>query len=220
VKKRSPNLPEKRAKNVAFIDHLDEQVGQVLDVLKETGLEQNTLVVFSADNGGSIPHGQNNDPWRGGKQDHYDGGLRIPFLMRWPALIKPGSKNDYAGLNFDLFPTFIELAGGKPSIDLDAVSLVPIIKGENITSTRELYFTRREGGMAYGGKSYEALIRGEWKLLQNTPFAPLELYNIKSDPQEKNNLASNEPRVLNELSGILRTHIQRGGSTPWQKPRE
>ena len=220
VKKRSPNLPEKRAKNVAFIDHLDQQVGQVLDVLKETGLEQNTLVVFSADNGGSIPHGQNNDPWRGGKQDHYDGGLRIPFLMRWPALIKPGSKNDYAGLNFDLFPTFIELAGGKPSIDLDAVSLVPIIKGENITSTRELYFTRREGGMAYGGKSYEALIRGEWKLLQNTPFAPLELYNIKSDPQEKNNLASNEPRVLNELSGILRTHIQRGGSTPWQKPRE
>lgn len=217
VKQRSPQLGEKRASNVAFVEHLDHHIGMVLDVLKDAGLEENTVVVFSADNGGSIPHGQNNDPWRGGKQDHYDGGLRIPFLIRWPALIKAGSKSDYVGLNFDIFPTFIELAGGKPSLELDAVSLVPILKGESISSMRELYFTRREGGPTYGGKTYEALIWGEWKLMQNSPFGSLELYNIKSDPQEKNNLASKEPRVFNELSKMLRMHIQRGGSTPWQK---
>ena len=218
VRQRAPHLNEKRATNVAFVEHLDDRIGRVLQVLKETGLEQNTVVVFSADNGGSIPHGQNNDPWRGGKQDHYDGGLRIPFLVRWPAQVKPGSKSDYAGLNFDLFPTFVELAGGSPSGKLDAVSLVPILKGGTIDAPRELYFTRREGGKAYGGKSYEALIRGDWKILQNDPYSTLELYNLKSDPQEKNNLASKAPKVFNELSTSLRNHIQRGGSTPWQKP--
>lgn len=218
VRSRAPQLNEKRATNVAFVEHLDDRIGRVLQVLKETGLEQNTLVVFSADNGGSIPHGQNNEPWRGGKQDHYDGGLRIPFMVRWPAQVKPGSKSDYAGLNFDLFPTFVELAGGSPTRKLDAVSLVPILKGGTIDAPRELYFTRREGGKAYGGKSYEALIRGDWKIMQNDPFSALELYNLKSDPQEKNNLASKAPKVFNELSTLLRNHIQRGGSIPWQKP--
>ena len=96
--------------NVAFVEHLDDGIGQVLAMLKKTGLDQNTLVVFTADNGGSLPHAQNNDPWRDGKQSHYDGGLRVPFMVRWPGHVRPGSRSDYAGLNFDLFPTFLELA--------------------------------------------------------------------------------------------------------------
>jgi len=219
VKARAPQLDEKRAKNVAFIEHLDFNIGRVLTVLKESGLEQNTLVVFSADNGGSLPHAQNNDPWRGGKQDHYDGGLRVPFMMRWPAQIKAGSRSDYAGLNFDLFPTFVELAGGKPLPDLDAVSLVPVLKGGTISTPRDLYFVRREGGPQYGGKSYEAIIRGDWKLMQNSPFSPLELYNLKTDPQEQTNLATTNKKIVNELGAALRQHIQRGGAVPWQAPR-
>jgi arylsulfatase A-like enzyme len=218
VKQRAPQLDEKRAKNVAFVEHLDYGIGRVLAALKASGLEQNTVVVFTADNGGSLPHAQNNDPWRGGKQDHYDGGLRVPFMVRWPAQIKPGSRNDYAGLNFDLFPTFLELAGAKPSPGLDAVSLVPVLKGGTIPAPRDLYFVRREGGPQYGGKSYEAIIRGDWKLMQNNPFSPLELYNLKTDPQEKVNLAASNKQKLNELATALRQHIQRGGATPWQKP--
>lgn len=218
VKARAPQLEEKRAMNVAFVEHLDDCIGRVLSVLKETELAENTVVVFSADNGGSLPHSQNNDPWRGGKQDHYDGGLRVPFVMRWPAQIKPGSRSDYQGLNFDLFPTFLELAGARPSPDLDAVSLVPILKGGAITTPRELYFVRREGNKMYGGKNYEALIRGDWKLMQNDPYSPLELYDLKNDPEEKNNLAAKAPKVFNQLAESLRKHIQRGGSTPWQKP--
>ena len=217
VKQRAPQLDEKRALNVAFVEHLDDRIGQILSVLKESGLEQNTVVVFTSDNGGSLPHGQNNDPWRGGKQDHYEGGLRVPFLVRWPAQIQAGSRSDYAGLNFDLFPTFLEIAGAKAPAGLDAVSLVPVFKGETRAAPRDLYFVRREGGTAYGGKSYEALIRGDWKLLQNNPYSPLELYNLKDDPQEKNNLATKAPKVFNELSASLRLHIQRGGVTPWQK---
>ena len=220
VKERHPALDEKRAANVAFVEHLDHCIGRVLASLDELGLTENTVVVFSADNGGSLPHGQSNAPWRDGKQSHYDGGLRVPFLMRWPAKITAGSKSGYAGLNFDLVPTFLELAGAKSSEpeQLDAVSLVPLLEGKAMQENRELYFVRREGGKAYGGRDYQAIIRGEWKLLQNDPYSPLELYHLKNDPGETTNLATKAPKISNELSSALSRHIQRGGSTPWQKP--
>ncbi|MEX2026937.1 MAG: sulfatase-like hydrolase/transferase, partial [Pirellulaceae bacterium] len=190
VKQRSPGLDDKRARNVALVEHLDDGIGRVLAALKEAGLDKNTLVVFTADNGGSLPHAQNNDPWRDGKQSHYDGGLRVPFVMRWPERIQARSHSDYSGLNFDLFPTFLELAGAEPPGELDAVSLVPLLSGGTVSMPRDLYFVRREGGNAYGGKSYEAIIRGDWKLMQNDPYSPLELYNLRDDPQEKHNLAA------------------------------
>jgi arylsulfatase A-like enzyme len=219
VKRRAPELPEKRALNVAFIEHLDDAIGRVLTALKETGLDRNTLVVFSADNGGSLPHAQSNDPWRDGKQSHYDGGLRVPFMARWPGVIAAGSRSDYAGLTFDAGATFIEAAGVARPADLDAVSLLPILRGgAPDPKPRDLYFVRREGGPGYGGKSYEALIRGDWKLMQNSPYAPLELYNLKDDPQERNNVIQQHPAVARDLESSLRTHIQRGGATPWQPP--
>ena len=84
--------------------------------------------------------------------------------------------------------------------------------------SRELYFVRRDGGAAYGGKSYEAIIRDGWKLMQNDPYSPLELYNLRDDPREQHNLAAINKKVFNELSTALGSHIQRGGATPWQKP--
>jgi arylsulfatase A-like enzyme len=218
VKQRAPEMEEKRARNVAFVEHLDAGIGRVLAALEETGLAENTVVVFAADNGGSLPHAQNNDPWRGGKQDHYDGGLRVPCMVRWPARVKPGSRSDYAGLVFDFFPTLLELAGRKPAAGLDAVSLVPVLDGGTITTPRDLYFVRREGGPTYGGNSYEALIRGDWKLLRNDPYSPLELYHLKQDPREKHNLAATRRGKFEELAAELRLHVQRGGITPWQPP--
>ena len=218
VRQRAPEMDERRARNVAFVEHLDYGIGRVLAVLKETDLDKNTVVVFTADNGGSLPHAQNNDPWRDGKQSHYDGGLRVPFMVRWPGQIEPGSRCEYAGLVFDVFPTFLELAGARPAEGLDAVSLTPLLEGEEITAPRDLYFTRREGGLKYGGKSYEAIIRGDWKLLQNDPYSPLELYHLKDDPLEQHNLAGRNTKVVRELATSLRAHIQRGGATPWQKP--
>lgn len=218
VKQRAPEMDEARARNVAFVEHLDDGIGRVLAALDDSGLAENTVVVFTADNGGSLPHAQNNDPWRGGKQEHYDGGLRVPFMVRWPGKIQPGTRSDYAGLVFDLFPTFTELAGAKPAEGLDAISLVPILKGGAITVPRDLYFVRREGGFKYGGNSYEALIRGDWKLLRNDPFSPYELYHLKEDPQEKHNLAATNRKKFEELAVEIRRHIQRGGATPWQPP--
>jgi len=219
VRQRAPHLNEKRARNVAFVEHLDDNIGRVLATLGELGLDRNTVVVFTADNGGSLPDAQNNDPWRGGKQSHYDGGLRVPFMMRWPRGIAAGSRSDYQGLVFDLFPTFLELAGAALPADLDAVSLAPALRGQPMPPSRELYFVRREGGPAYGGKSYEAIIRDGWKLMQNDPYSPLELYNLNDDPYEQRNLAATHGERVKELAAALRMHVQRGGSTAWQKPR-
>ena len=218
VQQRAPDMPLARAKNVAFVEHLDHWIGKVLATLEETGLSDNTIVALSADNGGSLPHAQNNDPWRDGKTSHYDGGLRVPFLVRWPGVVPPGSTSDYQGLLFDLFPTAVEIAGGKASETIDAVSLLPLLHGESMPRDRDLYFVRREGGPAYAGKDYHAIVRGKWKLMQNNPFLPWELYDLDKDPQEQENLAAKRPELVRQLSDAIRNRIQIAGATPWQDP--
>jgi arylsulfatase A-like enzyme len=213
---RAPDAPEKRARAIAFAEHLDSALGRVLDTLTETGLAPRTLVVFTADNGGSLPHAQSNHPWRDGKQSHYDGGLRVPFAARWPGHLPPGSSSDYAGLVFDIFPTVLEAAGVPLPADLDAVSLLPLFRGQTLPAERELYFVRREGGPAYGGGAYEALIRGDWKLLRNSPFQPYELYHLGRDPGETTDLSGRERPVFQSLARALQRHIQRGGEAAWQ----
>ncbi len=103
--------------------------------------------------------------------------------------------------------------------ELNAVSLVPVLKDGSINHPRDLYFVRREGGASYGGNSYEAIIRGEWKLMQNDPFSPMELYNLTTNPHEKNNLATAHKKMFKQLSTALQKHIQGGGAMPWQKPQ-
>ena len=220
VRKRDPSLNDTRARNVALVEHLDHGIGRFLDRLEALGLGRDTVVVFTSDNGGSLPHGQSNAPWRDGKQSHYDGGLRVPFLVRWPRVIPPSCTSDYPGLIFDIFPTFLQLAGVESPPGLDAVSLVPILKGEPIADRgRDLYFVRREGG-PHGGNSYDAMIRGDWKLLRNDPYSPFELYDLRSDPGETRNVASQHPDRVRELSEALREHVRRGGRVPWQPPKD
>ncbi|MGB6220519.1 sulfatase family protein [Haloferula sp.] len=219
VRDREPELDEKRAMNVAFVEHLDDCIGKVLTAIKSAGLEEDTIVVFTSDNGGALHYAQNNDPWRGGKQEHYDGGLRVPFAVRWPGKIPAGGESNYQGLVFDLFPTFLELAGAEAPARIDAVSLVPILRGGELPNSRELYFVRREGGRRYGGKSYEAIIHDGWKLMQNDPFSPLELYHLEKDPEEKVDLAGSNQAKLGDLTDRLRKHIQMGGVVPWGQPR-
>lgn len=216
TRKRFPDLEEKRIRNIALVEHMDHHLGRVLEALEQLGMDKNTFVAFSSDNGGSLPHAQNNYPWRDGKQSHYDGGLKVPFVVRWPDQIPAGSRSDYQGLLFDLFPTALEIATGEVPNNLDAVSLTPLFRGEVMEQARDLYFVRREGGPAYGGKSYEAIVRGPWKLMQNSPYRPLELYHLGDDPAEERDLIDTNPPILNALRESLRKQIQRGGVVPWQ----
>ncbi len=218
VIKREQGITEKRAKLVALIEHLDEGIGQVMQTLKETGLAENTMVVFSSDNGGQLSAGANNGALRDGKQSMYEGGLKVPTAVVWPGKIKPGSQTGFRALSMDLFPTILELAGVKPADDLDGKSILPTLLGKQQPKLRNhLFFRRREGGLRYNGKTIEAVIRGDWKLLQNSPFEPLELYNLKQDPLEKNDLKTKAPRIYRELATALRREIQRYGEIPWQR---
>jgi arylsulfatase A-like enzyme len=214
---RFPNLDEKRVKNIAFVEHLDHNIGKLLDAMEDMELIDNTVIAFTSDNGGSLRHAQRNLPWRDGKQSHYDGGLRVPFLIRPTDQSLAGTKCDYAGLTFDLHATFLELAGAAPDVDADSVSLMPVLDGKQMPQQeRELYFVRREGGNRYVGHAYHAVIKGKWKLMQNDPFSPLELYDLESDPQETNDLVDQAPRVVASLKQALRKHVQRGGHVRWQ----
>lgn len=219
VRQRDPQLTEKRAGIVALIEHMDDGIGRVLDTLDQTGLARDTLLIFTSDNGGALEFAADNGPWRSGKQHMYEGGLRVPCAVRWPGRVKAGSQTDRIALSMDIFATALDVAGLRPGPGIDGVSFLPTLQGqEPQLPERELYFTRREGGALYGGKTIEALRRGDWKLLQNSPFAPLELYNLQRDPQESTNLANTEKKIFQELSAALRKQIQRGGSVPWQAP--
>lgn len=219
VKRREPAIAEQRARLVALIEHMDAGVGRVLEALDRLALAKNTLVIFTSDNGGMLPFGARNGPWRSGKAHMYEGGLRVPAIARWPGKIRPGASTDRIALSMDIFATCSEIAGVKPPRDIDGESFLPTLLGQSQPDTgRDLYFVRREGGIAYGGKTIEALRRGDWKLLQDSPFAPLELYNLRDDPGETTDLAGKQKKILQELDASLRLQLQRGGAVPWQPP--
>jgi arylsulfatase A-like enzyme len=219
VRRRRPELNEKRAKLVALIEQMDTGIGRVLATLDEQGISQNTLVVFTSDNGGLLNLGAVNGPWRSGKTHMYEGGLRVPCAIRWPATIKAGRHSQISALTMDLFATACDVAGIAVPKTIDGISLGRILRRDAETlPPRDLYFVRREGGNQYGGKTIEAFRRGDWKLVQDSPYAPLELFNLKSDPQEAANVADREKAIFNELSAALRKHVQRGGEVPWQVP--
>jgi arylsulfatase A-like enzyme len=217
VRARSPELPETRAKLAALIEHLDAGVGQVLAALESAGLDDETLVVFTSDNGGDLPAGATNGPLRDGKQSMYEGGLRVCTCVRWPGRVSAGSRTEFRALSMDLLPTFCDAAGVAIPHAIEGKSFLPTLRGQPQAELRDLwFFTRREGNARYQGKTIDAVIHGDWKLLQNSPFGPLELYNLKDDPREETDRSKSAPKVFAELSAELRRQIQRGGAVPWQ----
>lgn len=219
VQAREPDMGEKRAKLVALIEHMDDGIGRVLAALDESGQRENTVVVFSSDNGGQISVGANNGATREGKGTVYQGGIKVATIARWPGVIDAGSETDQMAMTMDLYPTIAEVAGVEVTHAIDGVSLVPTLKGKTQPELRSAsFFRRREGGNQYNGQTIDAVISGKWKLVHNTPWEPLELYNLEADPLEANDLSKKAPRVRNELSKALMRHRQRCGAVPWQKP--
>ena len=221
VKKREKGIDDTRAGLVAFIEHMDDGIGKVINALKESGQFDNTIIIFSSDNGGHLPSKANHGPLRDGKQSMYEGGLKVPTCISWPGKIKAGSVSRQAHLSMDLYPTLLELAGLKPRDSIEGRSFLAELMGDTRTfKERPLYFTRREGGTRYGGQPIYAIRAGDWKLLQNSPYEAYELYNLKDDPLEQNNLISQENEKYQYLNKLLMKHIQKGGQVPWQKPEE
>lgn len=221
VTKREPGIHPTRAKLVAFIEHMDAGIGKVIQALKQSGQYENTLVIFTSDNGGHRPSMANNGPYRRGKQSMYEGGLRVPTGVTWPNQIESNSSTDRVALTMDIFPTILELLEIEFNGPLDGLSFLPTLRGEQQPErTQPLYFSRREGGTRYGGLTVQAVRQGDWKLLQNSPFKPQELYNLENDPTEENNVIRRYPEKADELNALMMEFIQKGGAVPWQKPED
>ncbi|MDA0315224.1 MAG: sulfatase-like hydrolase/transferase, partial [Bacteroidetes bacterium] len=157
VRERDPALPEKRANLIAFIEHLDHGIGKVITSLKESGEYENTIIIFTSDNGGHLPDLANNGPLRDGKQSMYEGGLRVPTLVVWPGQIAAGSSTIQLNLSMDIYPTLLELAGVEIYHTIEGRSFLKTLLGNIVVEEeRVVYFTRREGGLTYGGKAYHA----------------------------------------------------------------
>jgi len=197
-----------RSAYAAMVSRLDAYVGQVLQKLKEAGIDKNTLVIFSSDNG---PHKEggydpdffnSNGPLRGIKRDLYEGGMREPMIAWWPGKIKAGGTSDYIGAFWDFLPTFAELAKTPQPKNIDGISIVPALLGQkNAPMHPWLYWEFHE----QGGK--QAVRMGKWKGVKlnvtSQPNGPIELYDLTTDEAEKNNVADKHPDVVAAIRKIM-----------------
>lgn len=197
-------VAEPKASYAALVIRMDDAVAKVTAKLREKGMHDNTLVIFTSDNGSHSEGGyqplmlDSSGPFRGHKRDLYEGGIRVPFVVRWPASIKPSQTSAHPSAFWDFLPTACEIAGAPVPAGLDGISFLSTLLGSGDEKPHDfLYWEFHE----QGGR--RALRSGDWKLVQyglaNTPPGPLELYNIKEDPAESNNLAAGHPDVLKSL---------------------
>ncbi len=190
-----------RADVVATIVALDQAVGRILDKLKQAGVDQNTIVFFTGDNGGHPENRSENTPLRDYKWTLYEGGIRVPFFAVYPGTFPAGLEFKHPVSTLDIFPTLAALTGAKAPANLDGVNLTPYLTGElDQPPHEELYFGIRSWGNTYLG----AVRQGDWKLVLTDGANP-ELYNLSNDVAEKNNLAAVETARIGELTGKWKT---------------
>ncbi len=213
VTAREKDIDRKRAKLVAFIEHLDHNIGKVLDELDRLGLAKNTLVIFTSDNGGLLRVGANNGPWRSGKTHVYEGGLRVPTCAAWPGTIASGTAAPLEALTMDIMPTVLAAAGAAPPADIEGRSFLPTLLGKaQEPFGRDDFFTWLQRGKK------KAMIRGHWKLVCDTPGKPFELYDLKKDPREENDLAATRPEKFAEMKKAMADQMARAAKVPWTRP--
>jgi arylsulfatase A-like enzyme len=219
-----PDLKEKYASRgkqlsdyAAMVECLDENIGRLLTALDDLGLTENTIVLFSSDNGG-IRKLSKQDPWRAGKGSYFEGGIRVPLTVRWPGVVNPGSTCSVPVTGLDFYPTFLETIGAKPSPDkiIDGNSLVPLLakKGE-FPKNRSLYWHFPIYLQNYAGEEDQSrdakfrtrpgsvIRKGKWKLHEYFEDGALLLFDLEKDPGETTNLAQSNPKKLKQLKEDL-----------------
>lgn len=202
---RYKHLPYPRNLYAAFLSTLDARIKHFLAYLDETGLRENTIVVFQSDHGYSTEErahhgGGSAGPFRGSKFSLYEGGIRVPAIISWPGHIPESQVRDQISYGCDWFPTLLELSGvSLPDVTLDGKSLVPVLKSTQAPSAHE--------HLHWGTDRYWAVRRGDWKLIfskgkrNDSPEGPW-LSNIRNDPGEQTNFASDQPTVVDELTKL------------------
>lgn len=209
---RNGYLPHLRPRSAyaAMISKLDEYVGIILETVRKQGLEKNTLIIFTSDNGATTPGTggadtdffESNGSLRGYKGSLYEGGIRVPFIARWPGIIKGGMAHNGIAAVWDLAPTFCELAGVKPSFAGDGFSLLSTLIGTRYPKHEWLYWEVHnffDGMQAVRWKNWKAVRKGVHK----NKDAAFELYDLNNDPKEQNDVAQQHPEVIMEINKII-----------------
>jgi arylsulfatase A-like enzyme len=210
---KDKDWPEDAKRYAAMVSMVDRQAGELFALLKELALDDQTIVFFSGDNGGAdyFPtaaaprgfHSANVDPktgvaFRGNKGNLYEGGLRIPMIVRWPGKIKPGRVSDLLWYFPDVLPTVAELAGVPPPQDIDGISIVPELLGEAVAGRKQ-----RQHEFLYWELAQGTAVRmGNWKAIRPRASQPWELYDLSKDVSEQNNIAVANPNVLSKLTAF------------------
>ncbi|MEM6630392.1 MAG: arylsulfatase [Bacteroidota bacterium] len=196
-----------KAAFAAMVTRLDRDIGKVLDMLEDLGLAENTLVLFTSDNG---PHQEGgHDPTffnsagnlRGIKRDLYEGGIRVPMIAHWKGTILPGRTTDHVSAFWDFLPTACELVGTEVPSGIDGISYLPTLLDSSQKEHEYLYWEFHERG----GK--QAVLKGNWKGIRlkvnEDPYGPMELYDLSQDPVEEHNIAEEHPEVIAEMAAIM-----------------
>ncbi len=205
-----------------MVEAMDTAVGLVMDTLDRLGLEKNTIVVFTSDNGGvSAGDGKatSNLPLRGGKGRQWEGGIREPYYIKWPGVVKPGSLSAVPAIGTDFFPTLLEMTGlsPRPEQHVDGISLVPVLKGGTIPD-RPLFWHYPHYGNQ-GGEPSSIIRSGDWKLIYYHEEGRRELYHLPDDRGEQNNLAAKETKRTHEMFERLVGWLQETDARfPFQNP--
>ena len=216
--------PEPQKAHAAMITRMDSDIGRLMSQLKKLGLDENTLVMFSSDNG---PHKEggadpaffkSSGPLRGYKVALYEGGIRVPTIARWPARVKAGSVSNHVSAFWDFLPTCCELAGAETPEGIDGISMLPTLLGQSAQQKQHefLYWE-----VLLQDKK-QAVRMGDWKGVQldmvKTPKGPIELYNLKSDIGEKHNIAEQHPEIVAKIEKYMMA--ARTPSKYWPLPGE
>ncbi|MCB1122971.1 MAG: sulfatase-like hydrolase/transferase, partial [Verrucomicrobiae bacterium] len=207
---RKVRILQKHAVYAAMMESMDANVGRVLDKLEELGIADNTVVCFMSDNGGlSTSEGlpTSNLPLRGGKGWTYEGGIREPYLIRWPGKTRPGSVNHIPVCSIDFYPTLVEIAGAKITHPIDGISLVPLLTGKGSIQRDALYWHyphySNQGGIPSG-----AIRMGDWKLIERYEDGRVHLYNLRDDIGEQTDLAKSQPDRVADMRARLHAWYQ------------
>lgn len=204
-----------------MISALDSYVGEILDHVKALGIDNNTLILFSSDNGPAINGGAQPGVFnsagglRGFKSDLYEGGIRVPFIARWPGKIKTAQVTNHISAQYDFLPTVAELLNVKTEYPVDGISFLPVLLERKRQPQHEfLYFEFPENG------GQQAILIGDWKGVRRNliaePHAAWELYNLSIDPGEQNNVAESHPDVVNKMNEIAAGNHEHPAITDWE----
>jgi len=215
--------PESHAAFAAMINLLDNQVGEILDKLKKLGIDENTIVIFSSDNGPHLEGGadpdyfDSNGPFKGYKRDLYEGGIRMPMLVRWPGMVQAGSVSDLPWSFQDVYPTLADLAelrGIPPNVD--GISIAPTLLGKAKQDyERPLYWEQ------FSGRRFQQALRmGQWKGIREGLRGQLTVYDLKTDPGETTDVAARNPEVVRKMTEYLAVCRTESDDYPVLRPRQ